>query len=64
MAVGLVALATRIDAATDAAVATAIGGGTTAAEVTALRSLLNVLGGRRDLCIPPLKLTNQNDLTP
>lgn len=64
MAVSLVALSARILAATDATVATAIGGGTTAAEVAGLRNLLDVLGGRRDLSIPPLKLTNQNDLTP
>lgn len=63
MATTLSTLATRMTAATAATIATAIGGGTTAGEVTALISLMTVLAGRRDLSIPPLKLVNDTNLT-
>ncbi len=64
MAVSLSTLSSRMTSATAATVAAAIGGGTTANEVTALIQLLSVLGLRNDLSIPPLKLTNNSQLTP
>jgi hypothetical protein len=63
MAQTLKSLATKMTAATAATIATAIGDGTTAAEVTALISLMNVLAARRDLSIPPLKIVNDKNLT-
>lgn len=57
MAVTLTAFATTMRAAVPATVATAIGGGTTAAQVTALANLLTVLAGRPDLAMPVYQLS-------
>jgi hypothetical protein len=43
-------------AATAATVAAAVGGGTTAAEITALIKLLTVLGGNPGMAIPPMEI--------
>lgn len=39
-----------------AAVATALAGGTTTAEATALAKLITVLGARPDFSVPPMEL--------
>lgn len=64
MAVSLTTLGTRMTAATAAAVATAVGGGTTADEITALIQLLTVMGARPGESVPLLKLTGNSNLTP
>lgn len=56
--VKLSVVASRWLAATDAAMATAIGGGTTTAEAAAIRQLLSTLGNRKDLLFPALKLAS------
>lgn len=56
-------LATRITAATPAAVAAAIGGGTTANEVAALVKLLTVMGLRPGDGIPLLSIAMQSGST-
>ncbi len=58
MAITATTAATRL-AANAAAVATAMAGGTTAAEVSGLADLLSTLGKRPDLLIPPLLLGDQ-----
>jgi hypothetical protein len=63
MAISIATAATRLAAAA-ANVATQMGGGTTAAEVTALASLLTVLAGRPADSIPLLKLANTSVITP
>jgi hypothetical protein len=60
MAVTLTTASTRI-AANAAAVATAMAGGTTTAEATALAGLLAVLAARNDLSLPSLKLLSSTD---
>jgi hypothetical protein len=57
MAITVTTLAARLSAATASDVATQIGGGTTAAQVTALANLLTVLAGRADLLRPLLGIT-------
>lgn len=57
----LSALSAQILASTDAAVATAIGGAVTTANVTALRELLTNLGNRKDLLFPILKISSLAD---
>lgn len=52
----LTQLGTRMTAATAATVAAAVGGGTTAAEITALIKLLNVLGGNPSFALPPMEV--------
>jgi hypothetical protein len=56
MARKLSAFSARVTAATPASLATAFGGGTTAAEMTALKELFDVLQTRKDLLLPALKL--------
>jgi hypothetical protein len=58
MARKLSAFSSRVVAATPAALATAFGGGTTAAEINALKGLLDVLQNRPDILLPLLKLCN------
>jgi len=60
MAVRLSVLAAEV-LADAAAIATEIGGGRTTAEITALAGLLDVLGKRNDLSVPPLELLNRTD---
>lgn len=55
MARKLSAFSAQIPART-AAIATALAGGTTSAEVSALKELLDVLQVRKDLLLPALKL--------
>lgn len=64
MAVSLTTLGARITSATASAVATAIGSGTTEAEVEALVKLLTVMGRRPGDSVPLLKLTNDGSLLP
>lgn len=52
----LTQLATRMTAATAATVAAAVGGGTTAAEITALIKYLTVLGANPGFSLPPLEI--------
>lgn len=64
MAVTVTALGARMTAATAATVAAAIGGGTTAAEVTALIKLLTVMGLRPGDTVPLLSLALSNNGAP
>lgn len=59
MAVSFSTLVTRMTSGTPATIATAIGSGTTAAEVSGLMDLLSTLSKRNDLSIPPLLLGDQ-----
>lgn len=62
----LSALSAQILASTDAAVATAIGGVVTADNVAALREVLTLLGNRKDLLFPLLRIANgaKNQIQP
>ncbi len=64
--VKLSVIATRWLAATDAAIATAIGGGTTTAEAAAIRELLTLAANRKDLLFPLLRIANgaKNQIQP
>ncbi len=59
-------IASRWLTATDAAMATAIGGGTTTAEAAALREMLGLLGNRKDLLFPLLRISGaaKNQIQP
>lgn len=62
MTIALSTAATRLSA-NAANVATQMGGGTTAAEVTALAAMLTVLALRNDLSFPAIKLANNSNVT-
>lgn len=62
MSIALSAAATRL-AANAANVATQMGGGTTAADVTALSQMIAVLALRNDLAQPALSLANTSVVT-
>lgn len=66
MAISLTTAGSRITA-NAAAVATAMAGGTSTAEATAIGALLTILAARNDLSYPPLELmtpTNGAQLGP
>jgi len=56
MAASLSTLVARITASTPATIATAFGGGVTAADITDLQKLLTVLALRPDITYPPMSL--------
>lgn len=62
MTIALSTAATRL-AANAANVATQMGGGTTAAEVTALAAMLTVLSLHNDLAFPAIKIANDKNVT-
>lgn len=58
MAITLTAFATTLRAAVPATVATAIGGGATAAQVTALANLLTVLAQKPNQALPIFSISD------